>query len=139
MPFLAQHTMLFSPYKPVFFFSLSKNFNLQKINLRWTDRDLFFGDKHELVDSKFEAISYATVLENDVDEIRTLYRRRCFPISLSSAVHSSSKESRESMDSIKKAAEHINRFGEGIDENCKTGLYLPAISYSTAGGQVKIK
>ena len=46
-----------------------------------------------------------------------------------------SVESKENLDFNKKG-EHINRFGEGIDERCKTGLYLPAISYSTVGKQV---
>lgn len=94
---------------------------------------MFFGDKHELTDYRFEPLSYAAILQCDADEIRTLYRRKRFPISLSSAV--SSSDSKES--SQNKKGEHINRFGEGIDERCKTGLYLPAISYSTVGGQVK--
>lgn len=103
--------------------------NSPKNTLRWTDRDLFFGDKLETVDTyKLEPISYSTLLQNDTDEVRTLYRHKQFPLSKSSI---SSSESKEVIDSPKKGGHRpINRFGEGIDERCKTGLYLPAISYS---------
>ncbi|KAK6619458.1 hypothetical protein RUM43_012215 [Polyplax serrata] len=102
------------------------NSSLKK-NLRWTDKDLFFGDKLELISYKLQPISYATLLQNDSDEIKTLYRRQKFQTSRSSLSTNPSKE--VSVNSMKKA-EHINRFGEGIDEGCKTGLYLPAMSYS---------
>lgn len=96
---------------------------------------MFFGDKLELISYKIEPISYSTLLQNDTDEIRTLYRRQRFQMSRSSL---SSNPSKEISVSSAKKAEHINRFGEGIDEGCKTGLYLPAISYSKCSFSIQV-
>ncbi|KAL0268844.1 UNVERIFIED_CONTAM: hypothetical protein PYX00_010652 [Menopon gallinae] len=79
----------------------------------------------ETISYKVDPASFTSLIQNDTDEVRTLYRRQRFQASRSSL---SSVQSKEYGHSRSKRAEIINRFGEGVDEGCRTSLYLSTVS-----------